>query len=184
MADSRIAPTFAARLFPFAFSTTAGAPARTRPGRHIPFEPHPRLTPSAPPPPVVPPGQPSVSARLARLGVWLLLALGWAVFAAWWVVVLRRESVAAFTRAGAVLAGVLAVCAVIMSAWTRYNMWVARRGMRGRSSRYIPVQWERDTLGRPLRLPEGSLARSASELRIVLHDGAKSYVVVATEDTL
>lgn len=179
--DSRFAPALAARLFPFAFSTAAGAPVRTRPGRHIPFEPLPRLTPSAPPPPVGPPEHPTTATRLARLGVWLLLALGWAVFAAWWVIVLRRESIAALTRAGLVLAAIIVVCGVVMSAWTRYNMWVARRGMRGRSSRYIPMQWERDTLGRPLHLPEGGLAYSASELQIVLRDGAKSYVVVSEE---
>ena len=179
--DSRFVPTLAARLFPFAFSATVGGPARTRPGRHIPFETHPRLTPSAPPPSVVPPGQPTAGARLARLGVWVLLALGWAVFAAWWTIVLQRESVAALTRAGAVLAVIIVMCAVVMSVWTRYNMWVARRGMRGRSSRYIPMQWERDTLGRTLHLPEGGLAHSAAELQIVLRDGTKSYVVVSEE---
>ena len=111
----------------------------------------------------------------------MLLALGWAVFAAWWAIVLRRESVAALTRAGVVLAAIIVVCAAVMSVWTRYNMWVARRGMRGRSSRYIPMQWERDTLGRTLHLPEGGLVHSACELQIVLRDGTKSYVVVSEE---
>jgi hypothetical protein len=178
--DSRFAPTLAARLFAFAFSA-AGAPTRTRPGRPIPFEPHPRLTPSAPPPPVVPPGTPSTGARLAQLGVTLLLVLGWLVFAAWWAIVLRRESVAVLARAGAVLATVLVACAIVMSVWTRYNMWVARRGKRGRSSRYIPMQWQHDTLGRPLALPEGDTARTAPEIQIVLRDGVKSYVVADAE---
>jgi hypothetical protein len=42
---------------------------------------------------------------------------------------------------------------------------------------YIPMVFERDTLGRSLALPEAELARSAAEVRVVLRDGVKVYVV-------
>ena len=132
---------------------------------------------------MTPAGQPSIGARIARAGVWSLLALGWMVFAAWWVIVLQRESVAVLARAGTVLAIIVVACAVIMVVWTRYNLWVARRGMRGRSSRYIPMQWEHDTLGRPMTLPDRDATHFASEIQIVLRDGVKTYVV-ASEETL
>ena len=120
---------------------------------------------------------PSTGSRLSQLGVWTLLALGWLVFAAWWIVVLNRETTAALARAGGLLAAMLVTCAIVMSAWTRYNKWIARRGKRGRSSLFIPMQWERDTLGRPLAFPANDAARTASEVRVVLRDGVKAYVV-------
>ena len=156
----------------------APAPTRTRPGRHIPFEPLPRLTPSAPPLWVKREAEaPSTGSRLARLGVWTLLTLGWLVFAAWWVIVLSRETTAALVRAGGLLAAMLVTCAIVMSVWTRYNKWIARRGKRGRSSLFIPMQWDRDTLGRPLAFPANDAARTAPEVRVVLRDGVKAYVV-------
>jgi hypothetical protein len=91
--------------------------------------------------------------------------------------VLRRESTAALGRAAGLLGAILVSCAVIMVIWTRYNIWVARRGNRGRSSLYIPMQWDRDTLGRALELPAAPIAHSATEVRITVRDGVKSYVV-------
>jgi len=114
----------------------------------------------------------------------MLLALGWLVFASWWGVVLNREPTAALIRAGGVLAAMLVVCAIVMSAWTSYNKWVARRGKRGRSSLFIPMQWERDTLGRPLAFPANDAARAAPEVRVVLRDGVKAYVVAEEETSL
>ena len=178
MDDPRLTPHFLARLFPFASAAVAGTPARTRPGRHIPFEPLPRLTPSAPPPWITQgPKKPSVAERLARVGVWALLAVGWLVFASWWAIVLNRESAASLARAGALLGVILVTCTVVMMAWTRYNLWIARRSKRGQSSLYIPMQWERDTLGRSLELPAREVAQTASEVRIVVRDGVKSYVI-------
>ena len=156
----------------------APSPTRPRPGRHIPFEPLPRLTPSAPPRWVKQEAEaPSAGSAFARFGVWTLLALGWLVFAAWWAIVLTRETTVALVRAGGLLAAMLVVCAVVMSVWTRYNKWVARRGKRGRSSLFIPMQWERDTLGRPLAFPANDAARTAAEVRVVLREGVKAYVV-------
>jgi hypothetical protein len=163
----------------------APTPTRTRPGRHIPFEPLPRLTPSVPPRWVKEEAEtPSTGARFARLGVRTLLALGWLVFAAWWVIVLTRETTAALARAGGLVAAMLVTCAIVMSAWTRYNKWIARRGKRGRSSLFIPMQWERDTLGRPLAFPANDAARTASDVRIVLRNRVKAYVVADEENSL
>jgi hypothetical protein len=119
----------------------------------------------------------SAAARLARMGVGLLLTLGWMVFAAWWAIVLYRERVAALATATGVLALILVTCAAVMSLWTRHNIRLARRGKRGRSSLYIPMRWEHDTLGRPLELPAPALARTASEVRVVLRGGSKTYIV-------
>lgn len=178
MDDPQLAPSFLARLFPFAWSAASTSPTRARPARPIRFTPS-RIEPITPPPWVTrPPAErPTVTERLARLGVWLLLALGWLVFAAWWVIVLRRERIAALAYAAAVLAAILVTAAVVMSLWTRYNIRLARNGKRGRSSLYIPMRWEHDTLGRPLELPATNLARTAAEVRIVLRDGVKAYVV-------
>ena len=171
MDDPKLRPT----AFPRAASTSA--PGRVRPGRPIPFEPLPRLTPSAPPTWITEqPKTPSIAGHLARIGVWALLALGWLVFASWWVIVLTRESTASLGRAAGLLGAILVTCTVVMLAWTRYNIWIARRGKRGHSSLYIPMEWNHDTLGRPIELPAGAVAQSASELRIVIRDGVKAYV--------
>ena len=53
-----------------------------------------------------------------------------------------------------------------MTFWTRHNIRIARKGKRGKSSLYIPMVFERDTLGRPLELPEQEIARSAAEVRV------------------
>lgn len=180
MDDPKFTPHFLTRLFPFARPAVAGVPTRTRPGRHIPFEPIPRLTPSTPPPWITQgPEEPSSATRLAQLGVRLLLGLGWLVFAAWWVIVLRRESTAALGRALGILMVLLVACAVMMALWTRYNMWVARRGQRGRSSMHIPMEWTHDTLGRPMDLAPN--VQSAAEVQVVLRDGVKSYLVADEE---
>ena len=177
MDDQRLTPHFLARLFPFARPAIVGVPTRTRPGPHIPFEPLPRLTPSEPPPWITQrPRKPSVGERLARAGVWALLAAGWLVFASWWAIVLTRESTASLARAGGLLGAIVVTCTIVMVAWTRYNIWVARRGKRGQSSLYIPTQWERDTLGRTLELPAREIALTASDVRIVIRNGVKQYV--------
>ena len=181
MDDPRLTPHLA-RLFPFAQPAAAGAPTRTRPGRHIPFEPLPRLTPSAPPPWVTQrPKKPSVGERLARAGVLALLAIGWLIFASWWVIVLARESTASLARAAGLLGAILVTCTIVMMAWTRYNLWIARRGKRGQSSLYIPMQWERDSLGRPLDLPACEIVHTASEVRVVIRNGVKAYVASSEE---
>jgi len=176
--DRKLTPTALARI------AGTSAPARPRPGRPIPFEPLPRLTPSAPPAWIThETTKPSVAERLARVGVFALLAAGWLVFASWWVIVLSRESIASLGRAAGLLGVILVTCTVLMLAWTRYNMWVARRGKRGQSSLYIPMEWKHDTLGRSLELPAAGVAQTASELRVVIRDGVKAYVV-AREGTL
>lgn len=109
--------------------------------------------------------------------MWALLAVGWLVFASWWAIVLGRESTAALARAAGLLGAILVTCTVVMMAWTRYNIWIASRGKRGQSSLYIPMQWERDTLGRFLELPARDVAQTASEVRIAVRDGVKSYVI-------
>ena len=110
--------------------------------------------------------------------VWLLVAAGWAVFAGWWVIVLQRESVRSFGVALGLLGATLATCTIGMMLWTRYNIRIARTGKRGMSSLYLPMLFERDTLGRPLEFPAQDLARTAPEVRVVLRGWVKSYIAV------
>jgi hypothetical protein len=149
-------------------------PTRGRPVRPIRFTPA-RTEPIAPPPVHADAAnrQPSL---LARISVWILVAAGWAVFIAWWVVVLQRESMRSLGFALGILAATIIVSAVATALWTQHNIRIARKGKRGNSSMYIPMVFERDTLGRSLALPEADLARSAAEVRVVLRDGVKLYV--------
>jgi len=80
------------------------------------------------------------------------------------------------------IAAMVATAAVGMTFWTLHNMRIAKRGKRGTSSLYIPPDWRRDTLGRPLDLPESDAARTAPEVRVVMNGGVKSYVVVDPEE--
>ena len=104
------------------------------------------------------------------------------MFAAWWVIVLYRESARSLGVALGLLAAMLATSAVLMWVWTRHNMRIARNGKRGRSSLFIAMEWKHDTLGRPLALPAADAARTAPEVRVVLTGNTKSYVVVDAEE--
>ena len=114
--------------------------------------------------------------------MWTFVALGWIVFVSWWVIVLRRESPRSFAVALGLLAATVVASAVTTWLWTWHNIRIARRGKRGRSSRFIPMQWERDTLGRPLEMPPVGHARTAPEVRVLLRDGVKAYVIPNAED--
>ena len=75
------------------------------------------------------------------------------------------------------LGATVAVSAIATVLWTQHNLRIARRGKRGKSSLFIPMIFEQDTLGRPLALPELDASRTAPEVRIVIRDGVKTYVV-------
>ena len=154
---------------------TAETPTRNRPIRPIRFTPS-RAEPIAPPPvhPDAAAERPSIFSRIA---VWTLVAAGWAVFIAWWVIVLQRESIQALGFALGLLAATVIVSAIATALWTAHNIRIARRGKRGKSSLFIPMIFEHDTLGRPLALPDAGVARTAPEVRVVLRDGVKAYVV-------
>ena len=175
MDDSQLEPRGLARLFPFSWLAVAGSQPRTRPQRPISFTPS-RVEPIPPPPSPQRTERPSAVAGLARFGVWVLVAAGWLVFAAWWGIVLRRESFAALGFALGVLASIVVVCAIGMTLWTRHNMRIARNGKRGHSSLVIPMRWERDALGRPIELPPQAVATRAADVRVVMRDGVKVYV--------
>ena len=69
-----------------------------------------------------------------------------------------------------------------MVLWTQHNIRIAKKGKRGQSSLFIPMRWERDTLGRPLDLPEPEVAHAAAEVRVVLQGNVKAYVVPDAEE--
>ena len=179
MDDKKLEPRSLARPSAFASQSATVSPARVRPARPI------RFTPSRTDP-IEPPSLEQTTAPprslVAQVGAWALIAVGWGVFIAWWAIVLQRESLRSLGVAVGVLAATLATSAVAMSLWTRHNIRIARKGKRGTSSLYIPMQWERDTLGRPLELPASDIARTAPELRVVMQGGVKTYVVVDAEE--
>lgn len=111
------------------------------------------------------------------MGVRLLVAAGWIVFVAWWAIVLRRERIPTLAGAVGVLAVLIVLSAVLAMLWAAYNARIARRGRRGSATRDIPMHWERDTLGRPLVLPGPAIAQTAAEVRIIVRDGTKAYIV-------
>ena len=104
------------------------------------------------------------------------------MFATWWAIVLHRESARSLGVALGLLAATLIATAVAMVLWTRHNIRIAKKGKRGRSSLFIPMRWERDTLGRPLELPASDVARIAPEVRIVLKGNVKAYVIADPEE--
>jgi hypothetical protein len=153
---------------------------RARPVRPIQFTPS--RTELIQPRPIehaVPSERPSL---VARAGTWCALAVGWAIFIAWWVIVLQRESLRSLGLALGLLGAVLVVSGVATTLWTWHNIRLARTGKRGMSSLYIPMVWERDTLGRPLQLPAADVARTAAEVRVVMKGGNKTYVAVDAEE--
>jgi hypothetical protein len=162
--DSQLQSRAATRALPRPIRFT---PSRAEP---IPAPPLERAAPDAP------------SSLASRVLVWLLVGSGWAVFAAWWIIVLSRESVQSFAVALGLLGGTIATSAIAMTLWTRHNIRLARRGKRGKSSLYIPMVFERDTLGRPLAFPDDGAVRTAAEVRIVLRGDAKAYIVPDGEE--
>jgi hypothetical protein len=142
-----------------------------------------RFTPARTEPIAPPPLESHASAEqsslASRIAVWTLVAAGWAVFIAWWVIVLQRESMQSLGFAFGLLGATVAVSAIATVLWTQHNLRIARRGKRGKSSLFIPMIFEHDTLGRPLALPELDISRTAPEVRVVLRDGVKTYVVPA-----
>ena len=119
---------------------------------------------------------------MSRLAAWLLITAGWGVFVAWWAIVLRRESMRSLGVALGLLAAMLVASALGMTLWTRHNIRIARKGKRGKTSLYIPMTWERDTLGRQLELPGQDIARAAAEVRVVVRGGVKAYIVAGGEE--
>ena len=173
------APARPAALAPVA-APPLGVGTRTRPPRPIRFTPS--RTDAVPAPPAelqTANDQPSL---LARVGAWVFIAIGWAIFAAWWVIVLQRESARALGTALGLLAAILVTSAIAMTLWTRHNIRIAKKGKRGHSSRFIPMHWDRDTLGRRLAFPDAEGARTAGEVRVVLEGNTKRYVVVDAEE--
>ena len=176
MDDSRLEPRGFARLFPASWLAVAGSQPRTRPNRPISFTPS-RVEPIAPPPPAPErQEQPTPSDKVARLGIWALIGVGWAIFAAWWVIVLQRETTQALGFALGVLVAIVATCAVAMALWTRHNMRIAAKGKRGNSSLFIAMQWKCDVLGRPISIPPRPVLTTAADIKIIMRDGVKVYV--------
>lgn len=95
---------------------------------------------------------------------------------------LRRESERSLDIAFGLVAATLAICLIGTVAWTRYNIRLARKAPRRNSNREVLIHWERDTLGRRLVLPPEEIACRAPEVRVVLKDGAKAYIVVDPEE--
>lgn len=173
-------PNASSHRTPPAAHPVAGSGTRVRPVRPIHFTPS--RTELVHPRPIEHAASSERPSLIARLGTWTALAVGWAIFVAWWAIVLQRESARSLGVALSLLAAVLVVSGVATGLWTWHNIRVARNGKRGMASLYIPMVWKRDTLGRPLHLPQADGARTASEVRVVMKGGTKAYVVVDPEE--
>ena len=169
-------PTLAQRT-----SHSAGVGTRVRPVRPIRFTPS-RTDPVQRPPIQPPPSADRQPSLVARLAAWIAIALGWTIFVAWWGIVLQRETARSLEIAFGLLAATLFLCVIAMVAWTTYNIRLARRVQRRQGNLDVPIHWERDTLGRRLELPVGEAASMAPEVRVVLRNGAKAYLVVDSEE--
>ena len=153
-----------------------------RPVRPVQFTPS-RTGPIQPPPHVERASSEQQPSLIARLAAWIAIGVGWAIFIAWWDIVLHHESAHSLGVAFGLIGALLTICVVTMVAWTSYNKRLAKKATRRRhSNRYIPIRLERDTLGRRLELPAGELVYTAPEVRVVLKDGVKAYIAVDPEE--
>ncbi|HEX5074783.1 MAG TPA: hypothetical protein VFW03_16310 [Gemmatimonadaceae bacterium] len=153
-----------------------------RPARPVRFTPS-RTGPIQPPPHVERASSEQQPSLIARLAAWIAIGVGWAIFIAWWDIVLHHESAHSLGVAFGLIGALLTICVVTMVAWTSYNKRLAKKATRRRhSNRYIPIRLERDTLGRRLELPAGELVYTAPEVRVVLKDGVKAYIAVDPEE--
>jgi hypothetical protein len=162
-------------------SNAAAAGTRVRPTRPIRFTPS-RTEPVPPPSTHASPSTEQQPSLVAWLATWTAIGLGWTIFVAWWVIVLQRETARSLGVAFGLLGATLATSVITMWAWTSYNIRIARKGKRGQSSLYVPMQWERDALGRRLELPADEVAGTAPEVRVVLRNGVKAYIAVDAEE--
>ena len=162
-------------------SAGAGAETRARPARPIRFTPS-RTEPRQRPSHADRASTDQQPSLIARLAAWVATGIGWAVFVSWWGIVLRRESERSLDIAFGLVAATLALCLIATVAWTRYNIRLARKAPRRNSNREVVIHWERDTLGRRLELPPEGIACTTPEVRVVLKDGVKAYVVVDAEE--
>lgn len=115
----------------------------------------------------------------ARVGTTLFVAAGWVTFALWWVVVLREEPPRYFEEVLGILGGALLTIIVVTRVWVAHNRRLARRGTRGRASRFVAHRWTHDALGRALVVHGDGNLRSARELRVERAGDQKHYAAVA-----
>ncbi len=85
---------------------------------------------------------------------WISAALGWSLFFFWWKVVLGSRSYSQRTATVSLLAifALLLAAVIYCIVWIFHNKRIARRGKRGNVSFYKSPKFERDAIGRELKL--------------------------------
>ena len=112
-----------------------------------------------------------------RLFHYAIAFAGWALFAYWWAIVLRRtgETEMRFTAWFLVLC--LAVVVLVTIAWVAHNTRLARRRPARNKVVQLRVPFHEDSLGRRVQSAEGLSLTDAAVVRIVVDDGRKRYLV-------
>lgn len=159
---------------PFDALHPAAAPAHT-PAAGVPRHP-PLRTPAGG---AIAAGDGAAPSLPARLGTTLFVASGWVTFALWWVVVLREEPPRYFREVLGILGGALLTIMAGTRVWVAHNRRLARRGTRGRASRFVAHRWTHDALGRALVVDGDDTLKSARELRVERGGDEKRYVAAA-----
>jgi hypothetical protein len=121
--------------------------------------------------------RPSLASQVVQAAI---TGSGWILFLVWWVVVLRRETIASFwTSALSPVIGGVAVIAAATALWIVHNRRLARKGQRGTVTRYTVPAFRLDLLGRPLRVPGADQLQTATQIVVTASDREKVYEVVS-----
>lgn len=118
--------------------------------------------------------------RPARLGSrWrallhgLVLAAGWALFAAGWVVVTRRPN--EVTTLWMLMVAAVLLLPVVTLGWVLHNVGIYKRLGPRRAVRTVAPRYERDFNGRPVRADWKALSGAGYVQIDIDADGAKCY---------
>lgn len=84
-----------------------------------------------------------------------VLAFAWGAYAVgwWWVAIRPNPELLRVisTRFGAIVVGLI----VLSIVWIAHNVRLARRGSRGKATRWVPLQYDTDALEHPVFLGDG-----------------------------
>jgi len=107
--------------------------------------------------------------------------LGWALFIYWWTTVLKPDMASKTHIELSVLLIGVAILSVIVIAlfWIRHNLDIASTGQRGGVSRYMVPKFEKDYLGRTLKLPPREVLIGSTVISVRADSVQKTYSVGA-----
>jgi hypothetical protein len=111
--------------------------------------------------------------RLLKAVAFSSAALGWVLFSYWWWQVARETDSWLMERVLVFLFALSVIVPAAGSVWIWHNLRLAGRGKRGLISRYQPVTYSADHLGRELVMCDE--VRGQREVAVAVSDEKKSY---------